>query len=92
MLSCTSTRKTNTLPVLDNQQSFWQSLQSICGNSYEGKLVAGPSNDTVFTNKKLLMHVRLCNDKEIKIPFVVGDDLSRTWVFKKKLRGNFPAA
>ena len=27
------------------------------------------------------MHVRSCKDKTIRIPFFVGDDKSRTWVF-----------
>ena len=83
MLSCAPTSNTHQPFILHNHQLFWESLQSLCGNSYEGKLVAGPANDTVFTNKKLLMHVRSCNDKEVRIPFIVGDDLSRTWVFQK---------
>ncbi|MGZ5248251.1 MAG: hypothetical protein ACXWCR_14180 [Flavitalea sp.] len=85
IFSCTPAKKLNQTTVSNNQESFWKSLQSLCGNSYEGELVAGPSNDTMFTNKKLIMHVRSCNSYLIRIPFVVGTDLSRTWVITKTL-------
>lgn len=62
-------------------QQFWNTLQSICGNAYEGSLGKNTSN-VAFDNKKLTMHVRSCNDTIIKIPFFVGDDKSRTWVLK----------
>ncbi|TDB67434.1 hypothetical protein [Arundinibacter roseus] len=67
----------------DNQVVFWQSLQQLCGNTYAGTVHSAPSNDTLFAGKVLLMHVRACLDDQIRIPFVVGDDLSRTWVFTK---------
>ena len=62
---------------------FWSSLQSLCSTSYKGILLA-PENDAQFAGKELIMHVRSCNDTEIKIPFFVGDDRSRTWVLSKK--------
>ncbi len=58
---------------------FWESLQNICGKSFEGTLVL-PENDEQFGGKKLVMHVRSCNENVIKIPFFVGKDRSRTWV------------
>ncbi|MBT8277809.1 MAG: hypothetical protein KJO41_02320 [Bacteroidia bacterium] len=60
-------------------QKFWNQLQSLCGNAYEGRLEL-PKNDEDFGGKNLVMHVRSCNDSIIKIPFFVGDDRSRTWV------------
>ena len=61
-------------------QQFWNTLQSLCGKSFEGTLVL-PENDEQFGGKQLVMHVRSCSDKVIKIPFFVGEDKSRTWVF-----------
>lgn len=58
---------------------FWNNLQELCGKAFEGQLVL-PENDPQFANRKLVMHVRACSDNEIKIPFFVGDDKSRTWV------------
>jgi hypothetical protein len=44
-------------------------------------VVNAPANDD-FTGKKLVMHVLYSDDETIFIPFNVGDNLSRTWVFK----------
>jgi hypothetical protein len=59
--------------------SFWNILKSHCGKAYEGSL-ALPEEDESFGGKKLVMHVRACSKNEIKIPFYVGDDKSRTWI------------
>lgn len=67
----------------DPSEIFWNTLKSHCGKAYEGRLVL-PEEDESFGGKKLVMHVRACNADEIKIPFYVGDDKSRTWVLTKK--------
>ena len=58
---------------------FWNTLKSHCGKAFEGSLIS-PVNDAAFSGKKLVMHVISCSDNEIKIPFYVGDDKSRTWI------------
>lgn len=60
-------------------QQFWNTLQSHCGNAYKGYLEL-PLDDKDFGGKALVMHVKKCTPKEIKIPFFVGDDKSRTWI------------
>lgn len=69
------------------QQKFWESLLSLCGKSFEGRVLVVPEGDTTFVGKKLVMHVRKCSDTIIKIPFFVGQDKSRTWVFTKTKSG-----
>jgi len=64
-------------------QKFWNTLQSHCGQAYQGKLEL-PKEDKRFGGKRLTMHVISCNDTEIKIPFNVGDDRSRTWILTYK--------
>ena len=59
-------------------QQFWETLSTHCGKAYEGKLVS-PESDPRFAGK-LVMHVRSCEDGRLRIPFFVGEDLSRTWV------------
>ena len=59
-------------------QQFWDLLATHCGKAYEGKLVS-PESDPRFAGK-LVMHVRSCEDGRLRIPFFVGEDLSRTWV------------
>ena len=89
LLSCHSQNQAGKTPAMihTNQEAFWQSLKQYCGNSYEGTVIAAPATDTVFKNKTLLMHVRACEENRVRIPFVVGDDFSRTWVFTKSGRG-----
>ncbi len=39
--------------------------------------------DAAFAGKPLVMHVRDCSADEIRIPFHVGEDRSRTWVITR---------
>lgn len=64
----------------DGSKEFWKNLQTHCGKSYEGKIVAGAKEGDGFTGEKLVMHVRSCEKNNIRIPFFVGEDKSRTWV------------
>lgn len=62
---------------------FWNTLTTHCGKAYEGEIVSGGKEGDGFTGEKLVMHVRTCGEKVIKIPFFVGEDRSRTWVLTK---------
>ncbi len=74
----------NNIPQLHpHQEAFWQALKQMCGNAYEGTVISAPANDTTFSGKKLYMHVRSCIQNTVRIPFVVGNDLSRTWVLTR---------
>lgn len=71
----------------DAQAAFWSSLQDLCGSAHEGTVVEAPAGDTTFAGKDLIMHVRTCTDDEIRIPFHVGTDRSRTWVLTRTDNG-----
>ncbi len=62
---------------------YWARLQALCGQAFEGTLLQAPAGDTSFEGQRLVMHVRSCEENRIRIPFVVGDDLSRTWVLTR---------
>lgn len=64
-------------------KEFWNALKALCGKSFEGELVSAPANDD-FAGKRLVMHVLSCDDEQILIPFNVGDNRSRTWIFTYK--------
>lgn len=82
--SCYSSKKNSTVEKTgSNQEKFWQSLQQLCGKAYKGTVIAAPANDTTFKDKILVMHVRACEKDRIRIPFFVGENRSRTWVFTK---------
>lgn len=63
-------------------EKFWSNLEQHCGKAYEGWITAGAIPKDGFTGEKLVMHVRGCKKDEIKIPFFVGEDKSRTWILK----------
>lgn len=62
--------------------AFLRQLRSLCGKAFEGRVVADTpaSADDPFANRRLVMHVRECSADEVRVPFHVGDDHSRTWV------------
>ena len=69
------------------KNSFFNTLSMHCGKTYIGKTVF-PDNPTHdFAGKKLVMHVAECSDTEIRIPFKVGEDTSRTWIISKTPQG-----
>jgi hypothetical protein len=62
-------------------QIFFGRLAALCGRAFEGRIASPPAEaDAAFAGKRLVMHVRRCDADEIRIPFHVGDDRSRTWV------------
>lgn len=64
-------------------EKFWNQLKTHCNKTYEGEIISGGKEGDGFTGKKLVMHVRSCEENDIKIPFFVGEDKSRTWVLHK---------
>ncbi len=72
------------LVSIPSHDGFFDNIAAHCGKAYEGKVsvdnAAGPSS---FAGKKLVMHVRRCNERELQVPFHVGDDSSRTWIITK---------
>ncbi len=70
------------------QEALWKNLQALCGQAFAGKVVAGTAaSDAQFGKEVLVMHVRACGENEIKIPFHVGANRSRTWVVTRTATG-----
>ena len=69
------------------QDAFFDELKSHCGKAYAGKLVSTDEVDADFIGKNMVMHVRECTGTELRIPFHVEDDHSRTWVISKTSNG-----
>ena len=65
----------------DPSDIVFERLTALCDKAYEGRIASPPVEaDAAFAGKRLVMHVRTCSADEIRIPFHVGDDRSRTWV------------
>jgi hypothetical protein len=65
--------------------AFLARIAQHCGQAFAGRIVADqpPQENDPFAGKALVMHVRECGKQELKIPFHVGDDHSRTWVLTR---------
>ena len=63
------------------QRDFWQALSGLCGQAFEGRLVAYDETlDAGWLPERMVIHVRRCSESRIEIPLHVGDNRSRTWV------------
>ncbi|MDA0327842.1 MAG: hypothetical protein O2958_02340 [Gemmatimonadetes bacterium] len=71
----------------DPQLVYWASLEGLCGQAFEGAVVESVPPDASFEGQRLVMHVRECQPGEIRIPFFVGEDRSRTWVITSTSAG-----
>ncbi len=78
--------------ITEPHAQFLANLRPYCGKAYAGRITANqPASATPdpFEGKALVMHVRGCDEptQEIRVPFHVGDDHSRTWVITRTARG-----
>lgn len=62
------------------QDVFFARLKALCGQSFEGRLASEPTPADAAFAGRMVMQVRDCSADEIRIPFRVGEDASRTWV------------
>lgn len=72
--------------VLTPADQFLDALRPYCGQAFAGSILTNePPSDTPdpFEGKTLVMHVRECGESELRIPFHVGNDHSRTWVLTR---------
>ncbi|MCX7555317.1 hypothetical protein OS187_00465 [Xanthomonadaceae bacterium JHOS43] len=77
---------TDVAPEPAPSDAFLARIAQHCGQAFAGRIVANaPASATPdpFEGKALVMHVRGCGERELRIPFHVGDDRSRTWVLTR---------
>lgn len=76
-------------PTVDPQMAFFDHLSAQCGSSFTGSTQFVSSNDPndPFVVNPLKIDIFDCTDKEIRIPFYVGTDSSRTWIITKTRDG-----
>jgi hypothetical protein len=74
-------------PPSSPQDAFLAALKRYCGKAFEGRLVTTDTADADMAAERLVMDVRECSDGEIRIPFHVGEDRSRTWVVTRTSEG-----
>ncbi len=66
-----------------SNESFFNHLSDLCGSTFQGYSSFPDDPDHDFYGKLLIATVETCTDSEIRIPFSVGNDTSRTWIITK---------
>ncbi|MES2902155.1 MAG: hypothetical protein V4723_20680 [Pseudomonadota bacterium] len=64
--------------------AFFATLTTLCGARFEGASVFPKDPADPFFGKKLVARVASCSADEIRIPFAVGEDRSRTWIIRRE--------
>lgn len=64
----------------DPRQEFFERLAALCGAVYEGTSSFPEEGD--FAGKLLVAEIADCDDNEIRVPFGVAEDTSRTWIVR----------
>lgn len=67
--------------------SFFDNLSLHCGKTYNGITEFPKDPQHPFVGKPLQMYVEHCSENEIRIPFKVGNNSSRTWIITKTNKG-----
>jgi hypothetical protein len=68
------------MPAQNQPGEFMKNLREFCGKQYSGVAVFPEGDKNPFKGEALKIHVAGCDEKEIRIPFRVGENKSRTWV------------
>ncbi|WP_069132693.1 hypothetical protein [Rhodohalobacter halophilus] len=84
-----------TLPFLfacssqsNNPKKFLENYSQYCGYAYEGSTnFVDLSSGDLFEHARLIINLTDCEDDEIRIPFHIDEDTSRTWIVKMTSQG-----
>ena len=66
---------------------FFEQLAALCSNRYVGEMTFPTDGQDSFMGKELVAEITTCDEQQVRVPFAVGDDTSRTWVFSKTDKG-----
>lgn len=63
------------------EQAFFDNLRRLCGKSFAGSETYMADGHDSWAHLDFVMHVTVCDDDRVHIPFHLSDDHSRTWMF-----------
>lgn len=71
---------------VDTRDSFMATLKTMCGQRFEGGQTYAVDPNNEFANKTISTEV-ICNATDVRMPVMVGQDRSRTWIFTRPAAG-----
>lgn len=72
-----------TSPDMQMHEQFFETVKSFCGARFEGEMTFPVDGQDSFAGKLLVANVAECTEEVVRIPFIVGEDQSRTWIISK---------
>ncbi len=71
-----------------NQTTFLNNYKDLCGQTFKGKTTEiDLGDDHELEGADLTMKFESCSEEEVRIPFIVNSDSSRTWILKMTQHG-----
>jgi hypothetical protein len=71
---------TDNVVMVSAESDFFKSLSEHCGNTYYGESVFPDDPEHELYGAELKMTIASCTENELRIPFQVNEDQSRTWI------------
>lgn len=78
LLGCSP--RNSQVTAVSSKVEFFENISGLCGSTFLGEAIYPESMDEEFMGTELKMNVLSCSESEIRIPFHVGNDSTRTWV------------
>jgi hypothetical protein len=69
------------------ERVFLDNIRSLCGKSFRGRESYSAPGRESWAGKDFVIHVTVCEDDRVHIPFHLDDDRSRTWMFLAEEKG-----
>ncbi len=63
---------------VEAERAFFENMAALCNNTYGGRTILAPVQDDTFEPARLYFIMESCEPNEIRMPFVVDGDASRT--------------
>ena len=82
LLLCTATASATDLDEMSGQHAFFNRLLTLCDASFSGQSSFPNDKNDPFAGKELRATLKHCTPEEIRIPFAVGEERSRTWLLR----------
>ena len=73
--------------LTEAEKGFMDNLRSLCGKSFAGEQTYMAEGRPSWEHYDFVMHVTVCEEDRVHIPFHLSDDHSRTWLFLAEEEG-----
>jgi hypothetical protein len=70
----------------DPRDQFMATLHSLCGAHFEGALSYAIDPKNPYVGQKMSTEI-VCTGTDVRMPVLVGEDRSRTWIFTRNASG-----